>query len=126
MYQQQEPYHQSNPHHENLYGQSMGNQHMDSNYHKKQIHEVCKNYHLYFMQFQTMEGDTVEGIIEDIDEDSVIILIPSGDMERVDETERQYGYGYGYGYPRRFRRFRRHRLPFLLIRRLLFPYFYYY
>ncbi|SFL80239.1 hypothetical protein SAMN04487943_10456 [Gracilibacillus orientalis] len=127
MYQQPESYHQynpHNPHHQNHYGQTSGHQQMDSNHHKKQMHELCNNYHLYFMQFQTMEGDTFEGIIEDIDEDSVIILIPSGDLERVEETERQYGFGYG-GYPRRFRRFRRHRFPFLLLRSLFFPYYYY-
>lgn len=123
MYYQPE---QTNPYHGNLYGQTMEDRHMNDSQHKKRMHEMCKEYHLYFMQFQTTEGGMLEGIIEDIDEDGIILLIPSGDMERVDETQRQFGFGYGYGYPRRFRRFRRQRLPFILIRNLLFPFYYFY
>ncbi|QGH35024.1 hypothetical protein GI584_13670 [Gracilibacillus salitolerans] len=121
MYQERP--HQYNPHHQQPYGQMMEHQQMDYNHQQKQMHEMCKNYHLYFMQFQTTEGETFEGIIEDMDDDGVIILIPFGDMERGDEAERQYGYGYGY-FPRRFRRFRRRRLPFFLLRSLFFPYYY--
>ncbi len=125
MYQERPHHH--NPHHQQPYGQMMEPQQMDYHHYQKQMHEMCKSYHLYFMQFQTTEGETIEGIIEDIDDDGVIILIPVGDMERVDEEERQYGYDYGYGYgyfPRRFRRFRRRRLPFFLLRSLFFPYYY--
>jgi len=67
-----------------------------------------------------------EGIIEDVGEDSVDMLIPVGDVEDdPDYGMRQYFGQMGYGgYPRRFRRFRRHRFPFFIFRRLLFPHFY--
>ncbi|WP_200411274.1 hypothetical protein [Virgibacillus salexigens] len=115
-------HHQYNPHHEMHYDQGYN---MDNNPHKKQMYETCKNYYLYFVQIQTMDGQTYEGIIEDVDKDSVTLLMPYGDMEREEEIERQYGFGYGgFGYPRRFRRFRRFRFPFFGLSRLFFPYFY--
>ncbi|WP_208590116.1 hypothetical protein [Gracilibacillus suaedae] len=122
MYQER-PHHYNNPYHQQPYGQMMEPQQMDYHHYQKQMYEMCKNYQLYFMQFQTTEGETFEGIIEELDDDGVIILIPVGDTERGDEAERQYGFGYGY-FPRRFRRFRRRRLPFFLLRSLFFPYYY--
>ncbi|MDX8045909.1 hypothetical protein SH601_07875 [Gracilibacillus sp. S3-1-1] len=102
--------------------------HINEHHHHNHIKNMCKEYQLYFMEIQTMDGATLEGIITDIEENAVILLIPVGEMERFDQEDRQYGYGYGYGYgyPRRFRRFRRYRLPFSFIRSLFFPYYYFY
>jgi small nuclear ribonucleoprotein (snRNP)-like protein len=84
------------------------------------IKHHCRKYMNYHVQAKMKDGSEVEGIITDMDENNVEMLVP----EEVDEEElndnRQYGYG-----RRRFRRFRRRRFPFLNF--LFFrPYPYYY
>lgn len=90
------------------------------------LKDLCKKYHLHLVRLEGTDGNIYEGIIEDVGEDSVDMLIPVGDVEDdPDYGMRQYFGQMGYGgYPRRFRRFRRHRFPFFIFRRLLFPYFY--
>lgn len=105
---------------------------MDPATHQQNIHDLCKKYQHYLVQFETTDGQVYDGIIDSVDHDGVNLLIPVGDMEREEqnENERQFGYGgfpqygYGYGFPRRFRRFRRFRFPFFGLRRLFFPFFY--
>ncbi|MGM0867391.1 MAG: hypothetical protein ACQEWF_22240 [Bacillota bacterium] len=75
------------------------------------------------------DGLQIEGIIQDMDQDSVTMMVPEDiDAEQV----RQFGYGYDnndfndYGRPlrRRYRRFHRRRFPYVFFRRLfLYPYY---
>jgi hypothetical protein len=90
------------------------------------LKDLCKKYHLHLVRLEGTDGNIYEGIIEDVNEDSVDMLIPVGDVEDdPDYGMRQYFGQMGYGgYPRRFRRFRRRRFPFFIFRRLLFPHFY--
>lgn len=111
----------------------------------KEMLELCKQYHYHLMHFETTDGHLIEGIIENMDEEQVHLLVPSGEMEVQEARQfasyggaggyaQPFGYGpsyggvpyggYPYGYPRRFRRFRRYRLPYYLLGRLFFPYFY--
>ena len=57
------------------------------------------NYHVVG---QMADGTQVEGIVEDVDDSGVTMLVP----EEVEADERQFGGYGGYG-RRRFRRFRR-------------------
>lgn len=118
---------------------------MDQPDYQKQVHDQCKNSMLQFVMIEMNDGNTYDGIIEDVDDDYVVLLIPEGDKDwsyRKDsdqnDEDRQFGFGgfsgygyggygypgYGYGVPRRFRRFRRYRFPFFGIRRLLYPFFF--
>ena len=73
------------------------------------------NYHVIG---QMSDGSQVEGIIEDVDDEGVTMLVP----ENIEADERQFG---GYG-RRRFRRFRR-RFPFnFFVFPFFFPFPYYY
>lgn len=100
--------------------------------------DFCKKHKHYMVNLETVDGHRVDGIIDDIENDHVVMLVPIGDMERNEENElgdeRQFGifggFGYPYGgwgygyYPRRFRRFRRYRYPFYGLRSLFFPFFF--
>lgn len=113
------------------YGTPMHHEPMDQVSHKQQMQDFCKRYHHYFAQIETTDGNIYDGIIDGSDDESVYLLVPSGDSERDDENNRQYPFGgppFDYGFPprfpRRFRRFRRQRFPFFFLRRLFFPYFF--
>ncbi|MFC0472554.1 hypothetical protein ACFFHM_19225 [Halalkalibacter kiskunsagensis] len=107
---------------------------MDPAYQQQQMHDLCQQYYNHLMQFETTDGQVHDGIIDSVDQNGVNMLIPDGDTEQRNNDQRygfDVGYGgyggyppYGYGYPRRFRRFRRQRFPFYLLRSLFFPYFY--
>lgn len=120
----------------NMYGNEYGVQpnywyQGESDYRNvKSTCERLKNYHVIG---QMRDGTQIEGIIEDMDDENVTMLVP----ETVEEDElpenRQYGpYGYGGyspygGYRRRFRRYRRRRFPYYsFIFPFFFPYPYYY
>ncbi|WP_338471806.1 hypothetical protein R4Z10_03275 [Niallia sp. XMNu-256] len=82
----------------------------------------CWQYMNYHVIGQMADGTQVEGIIEDVDDDGVTMLVP----EDVDGDERLYGYG-GYGRRRRYRRFLRRRYPFTVFAfPFIFPFPYYY
>ncbi|MDD7796066.1 hypothetical protein [Clostridium sp. 'White wine YQ'] len=99
----------------------------------KSLHDKCKKYMYYHAILKMKDGKMLDGIIEDMDDDNVIMLIPEDIMEDDDDDDdydhhrQQYG-GYGYGRPRRrHRRFRRRRFPFGTLAALsLFRYPYYY
>lgn len=87
------------------------------------IKNQCREYMNYHVQAKMQDGSDIEGIITDMDENNVTMLVPEeiDEEELNDGTNRQYG---GYG-RRRFRRFRRFRFPllnFLFLRP--YPYFY--
>ena len=87
----------------------------------------CWQYLNYHVIGQMADGTQVEGIIEDVDDDGVTMLVP----EEIDADERMFGFGGygggGYGGRRRFRRFRRRRFPFTVFAfPFIFPFPYYY
>ena len=72
-------------------------------------------YMNYHVQAKMKDGTDVEGIITHMDDHEIEMLVPEEvDEEEINKNRQQYGYGGGYG-RRRFRRFRRHRFPFLNI-----------
>ena len=85
-----------------------------------------KNQSMQYMNYhvigQMSDGSQVEGIIEDVDDEGVTMLVP----ENIEADERQFGGYGGYG-RRRFRRFRRRRFPFtFFVFPFFFPFPYYY
>ncbi|UOR13094.1 hypothetical protein [Halobacillus amylolyticus] len=128
-------------HENNVHGMQYGNQMhpgVQGAYQDDDVKQLCKRYRHYHVIGQMRDGSHVEGIITDMDENDVEMLVP----EEVDgsQVNRQFGYGYddgyngyddydddynGYGgYRRRYRRYRRRRFPYRFFRRL-FPYPYY-
>lgn len=82
----------------------------------------CWQYLNYHVIGQMADGTQVEGIIEDVDDNGVTLLVP----EEVEADDRLYGYG-GYGGRRRYRRFRRRHFPFTVFAfPFIFPFPYYY
>lgn len=95
------------------------------------IKDMCWNYMNYHVVGQMADGSQMEGILEDVDDEGVTMLVP----EDVEEDERVVGVGVGLGGfggyggygRRRFRRFRRRRFPyntFAFPFIFPFPYFY--
>ena len=83
------------------------------------IKNKCWQYMNYHVIGQMADGTQVEGIIEDVDDDGVTLLVP----EDVETNDRLYGYG-GRS---RYRRFLRRRFPFSVFAFLfIFPFPYYY
>ncbi|WP_054636603.1 hypothetical protein [Thalassobacillus sp. C254] len=138
------PYEESHQPEEN--GQEYYEERMQEDYtlderHQHYMHDMCRQYHLHFVQLQTTDGQMYDGIIEDYDNEGVTMLMPYGDDDYSHHHQdgyRQFGFGfgggfgypygygapYGYGFPRRFRRFRRHRFPFPFLRGFFFPFFF--
>ncbi|PWW28432.1 hypothetical protein DFO73_106248 [Cytobacillus oceanisediminis] len=85
----------------------------------------CQKYMNYHVIAQMKDGSQVEGIIEDMDDEGVTMMVPE-DVEENDS--RTYGYGGYGGYGRRrFRRYRRRRFPFYVFAfPFIFPYPFYY
>ncbi|WLR42446.1 hypothetical protein LC087_17360 [Bacillus carboniphilus] len=85
---------------------------------ESEIKQFCHDHHHHFVIFVTNEGQQVEGIIDELDDDSFSLLVPSG------EDERFFGAPfYGYGYPRRFRYFRPYRFPYRGFGGFMYPFF---
>ncbi|MDQ0351437.1 hypothetical protein J2R98_001251 [Alkalibacillus filiformis] len=126
-------------------------QKMDPKHHMKSMFDTCHKHRMHLVQVQAHDGQVYDGIIDDVGEDGVTLIMPWGDYEDMDHgyDDRMgpgggfgpgygpgygsgygpgygpgYGLGYGHGqYPRRFRRFRRHRFPFSGLSRIFFPFF---
>lgn len=89
--------------------------------------KTCIKFMNFYVIGQLGDGSQVEGIIEDMDDDNVTMLVPETVEEEEVNGNRQFGgYGGGWydgysgGYGRRsFRRFRRRRFPF---RSFVFPF----
>jgi hypothetical protein len=94
----------------------------------RNVQNTCQKYMNYHVIGQMADGTQVEGIIEDVDDDGVTMLVPE-EVEDNGADDRIYG-GYGgyggYG-RRRFRRFRRRRFPlYTFVFPFIFPFPYYY
>ena len=78
------------------------------------VDDVCKKYLNYHIILTMTDGSKLDGIIENVDTDSITMLVGEDVMEKENEdqsdNQRQY---HDYGRPRRrFRRFRRRSFPF--------------
>ncbi|KAB8129518.1 hypothetical protein F9U64_14970 [Gracilibacillus oryzae] len=91
-----------------------------SSYQKEDMKKLCEQYQNYYVVGELMNGEKIEGIIQNVDHEGVTMLIPEN--IEVENSERQFGYGYGY--PRRFyRRYYPYRYPLgLLSGLLLYPF----
>lgn len=115
-------------------------------YHEN-MYDLCKKHIHRYVLIQTTDNQTIDGIIENVDENYVYLAIPTGEASEPvrDSEERIFGggiggYGYpgygfpGYGYPGAYggypyyyrprRRFSRLVLPLAFVTGLsLLPYF---
>ena len=57
------------------------------------MHNICWQYLNYYVVGQMADGTQVEGIVEDVNDDGVTMLVP----EEVEVDERQFGGYGGYG-----------------------------
>lgn len=76
------------------------------------LQEQCKKYIAYHVTLKMLDGSTVEGIIEGVENGRIIILVGEDVMEREStnqgENQRQPFMG---GQRRRYRRYRRNTFP---------------
>lgn len=92
------------------------------------LHDQCLKCLYYHTTLIMTDGSTLDGIIENVDKDRIIVLVGEDVMEQEGENEadqqRQYqSYGYGRRPRRRFRRFRRKAFPLASLAALsLLPY----
>ncbi|OLO38077.1 hypothetical protein BTR23_11820 [Alkalihalophilus pseudofirmus] len=90
------------------------------------LHDECQRLMYYHVTLTMNDGSTFDGIIDNVGNDQVSVLVGEDVMERDEESEsydRQFA-PYGYGFPgRRFRRFRRRQFPLASLAALaLLPY----
>lgn len=73
----------------------------------------CKRYEYYHAKLTMIDGNTFDGIIENVDKDRITVLVGEDVIEGQNEIQvSQQRQNYGYGNPRRrFRRFRRRTFP---------------
>jgi len=81
------------------------------------VDDVCKKYLNYHIILTMTDGSKLDGIIENVDTDSITMLVGEDVMEKENEdqseNQRQYhDHDHDHGRPRRrFRRFRRRSFP---------------
>ncbi|GAA0076635.1 hypothetical protein UT300005_10130 [Clostridium sp. CTA-5] len=86
------------------------------------MEDKCKKYLYYHVTLTMTDGNTFDGIIENVDPNNVDMLVGEDVIEREDENNEQRQY-HGYNRPRRFRRFRRRSFPIANLAALsLLPY----
>lgn len=91
------------------------------------LHDECKRYIYYHTTLTMADGNTFDGIIENVDKDRITVLVGEDVIEGQNEnqiSQQRQNYGYGHGNPRRrFRRFRRRTFPLSnLVTLALLPY----
>jgi hypothetical protein len=97
------------------------------------LHDQCEKNMFYHIVLTMKDGSVIDGIIEQVEPDRIIVLVGEDVMEQEGNNEaNQQRQIAGYGRPRRrrrrrrFRRFRRRGIPFAglaAIRLLRYPYF---
>lgn len=77
------------------------------------LHDECERCMYYHTTLTFTDGSTLDGIIEKVDNDRIIVLVGEDVMEQENENQMgQQRQPYTYGRPRRrFRRFRRQAFP---------------
>ncbi|MDU2591424.1 MAG: hypothetical protein E7C86_02235 [Paeniclostridium sordellii] len=89
----------------------------------QKLHDKCERFLNYHAIFKMKDGSTFDGIIEDVDNDCVIVLVGEDVIEQ--EGGNQYNQQRQYGRPRRHRRYRRRSFPLatlLALSLLSYPY----
>lgn len=76
----------------------------NNNRNDSNIQDKCRKFANYHVIFTMRDGSMFDGIIEGVDGDNVTVLVGE-DMIEGESNQRQFG-------PRRFRRYRRRRIPF--------------
>ncbi|EOR20487.1 hypothetical protein A500_16815 [Clostridium sartagoforme AAU1] len=75
------------------------------------LYDQCKK-NLYYHSILTMtDGSVVDGIIEDVDNDSIVVLVGEDVMEQDDNEPNNQQRDFYRRPRRRYRRFRRRRFP---------------
>ncbi len=75
------------------------------------LYDQCKK-NLYYHSILTMtDGSVVDGIIEDVDNDSIVVLVGEDIMEQDDNEPNNQQRDFYRRPRRRYRRFRRRRFP---------------
>lgn len=100
----------------------------------RNLMDLCERYKDFYVLGHLANGTQVEGIIVDMDDRQVTMLVPETVDEEQLHNHRQYGGYGGFGYGgfggygrRRFRRFRRRRFPYgLFIFPFIVPFPFYY
>lgn len=91
----------------------------------RNLYDKCVSLMYHHVYLTMNDGNSYDGIIEAVDRDHMTVLIGE-DVSETDSAieQRQYAYD-GYGRPRRrFRRFRRRRLPLTYVTAIaLLPYY---
>nr|WP_317331586.1 hypothetical protein [uncultured Romboutsia sp.] len=88
------------------------------------MYDECRKLMNYHVVFSTRDGSTLDGIIESVDQDKVIILVGEDIIDQ--ECDNQYNQQRQFGSPRRFRRFRRRAFPLgslIALSLLAYPFF---
>ena len=117
-----------------MYNNVHGNQQwFRQNHDVRNVQSACSKYMNYHVVGQMQDGSQVEGIVEDMDDQGVTMLVPEIVEEPETDENRIYGgfgvgYGGGYGVPRRrYRRYRRRRYPYTtFVFPFIVPFPYYY
>lgn len=97
------------------------------------LHDKCRRCMYYHTNLTMKDGSTIDGIIENVDPDRIIVLVGEDVIDRGDddneeyEQQRQYHPGFVHSrphrFPMRFRRFRRQAFPLASIAAVsLLPY----
>lgn len=82
---------------------------------------TCQRHMNFYVIGQMSDGTQVEGIIEDMDNEGVTMMVPEEVEENEMDSNRQFGYR------RRYRRYRRRRFPYYaFVFPFFFPYPFYY
>jgi small nuclear ribonucleoprotein (snRNP)-like protein len=92
------------------------------------LHDKCKRLISFHVIITLSDGSTLDGIIEDVDRERIIILVGEDVMEsdNENEPEQQRQFPGGGRHRRRFRRFRRRGFPLgnlAAVALLGYPYF---
>lgn len=82
----------------------MNSNKVNNNRNDSNIQDKCRQLMNYHVVFTLRDGSMLDGIIEGVDDDNVTMLVGE-DMVEGEGNQRQFG-------PRRFRRYRRRRVPF--------------
>ena len=91
----------------------------------RNLHDECKKRLYYHTTLTMKDGSSFDGIIENVDTDTITVLVGEDVTEQESEYQLdQQRQKYGYGSPRRrFRRFRRRNFPLgNLVALALLPY----
>lgn len=90
------------------------------------IYNDCKNCMSYHVVVEMKDGSIIDGIIDEVDPNNVVILVGEDLIENEPPNQMNRQQNWGYGPRRRFRRFRRNRFPLGNINKLSllgYPYF---